>query len=78
VKRKGETTAAARRGLKEAWNKTRADEQEPDTRPAVAGERANDREAHYPSSSLVVDPAVARRKRLNLPWEICGMSRNRD
>src|SRR6266853_4965763 len=23
-----------------------------------------------------VNPAVARRKRLNLPWEICGMSRN--
>jgi hypothetical protein len=43
----------------------------------VAGERANDCEAHYPSSSLVVNPAVGRRKRLNLPWEICGMSRNR-
>ena len=44
----------------------------------MAGERANDCEAHYPSSSLVVNPAVVRRKRLNLPWEICGMSRNRD
>ena len=27
-------------------------------------------------SSLVVNPAVARRKRSNLPREICGMSQN--
>lgn len=77
MKRKGEITPAARRGLNEAW-KTRAEEQEPDMRPTVAGERADDCEAHYPSSSPVVNPAVVRRKRLNLPWEICDMSRNRE
>jgi hypothetical protein len=42
----------------------------------VAGERADDCEAHYPSSSLVVNPAVACRRRSNLPREICGMSHN--
>jgi len=47
-------------------------------RPTVAGERANDCEDHDPSSSLVGDPTAVRRKRLNSPWEICGMSRNRD
>jgi hypothetical protein len=46
AKRKGKTTLAARRAGKKRGAKTRADEQEPDTRPAVAGERANDCEAH--------------------------------
>jgi hypothetical protein len=41
VKRKD---VAARRGLKEAWNKQRADGQELDLRPTVLGERAYDRE----------------------------------
>jgi len=31
----------------------------------------------YPSSSLVVNPAVVRWRRSNLPREICDMSRNR-
>jgi hypothetical protein len=46
AKRKGEITLAARRGLKEAWSKDATDEQEPDTRPTVAGERASDCKAH--------------------------------
>jgi hypothetical protein len=46
AKRKGEITLAARRGLKKRGAKTRADEQEPDKRPTVAGERATDCEAH--------------------------------
>ena len=47
-------------------------------RPTAAGERAKDREAHNPSRLLVVNPAVVRRRRLNLPREICDVSRNRD
>jgi len=40
VKRKD---AFARVGVKEAWNKLASDEQEPDMRPTVPGERANGR-----------------------------------
>jgi len=46
------------------------------TRPTAAGERARNREAPNPSRLLVVNPAVARRRRSNLPREICGASQN--
>jgi hypothetical protein len=42
----------------------------------VTGERADDWRSPYPSSTPVVDRAVARRRRSNLPREICGMSQN--
>jgi hypothetical protein len=42
AKRKG---VAVRRGLKEAWSKHASHEQEPDMRPTVPGEAANDDEA---------------------------------
>jgi hypothetical protein len=38
----------------------------------VAGEKADDCEAHDPSRSRVANPAVVRPKRLRLPWEIWG------
>ena len=42
----------------------------------MAGEEAHDDEAHIHQAALVVNPAVAQRRRSNLPWEICGMSQN--
>jgi len=71
-----ETTLAARRGLKEAWSKSAS----PWTRTgyeAYSDGRAGQwPRSPYPSSSLVVDPAVVRGRRSNLPREICGMSQN--
>ena len=54
----------------------RADEQEPDTRPTVAGDAATPDEAHIHQDRCWVNLAVAHRRRLNLPREICGMSQN--
>jgi hypothetical protein len=56
----------------------RADEQEPDMRPTVAGEEASDDEAHIHQAHWVVDPAVVHRRRSSLPRELCGVSRSRD
>jgi len=52
----------------------RADGQEPDTRPTVADERAIDREVHIHQVPLVVNPAVVRGRRSNLPREVCDVS----
>jgi hypothetical protein len=42
----------------------------------VTGEWANDCEAHIHQVHRGVNPAVAGRRRSNLPREICGMSQN--
>jgi hypothetical protein len=42
----------------------------------VPGERAHDCEAQIHQGVLVVDPAVVRGRRSDLPREICAMSQN--
>src|SRR5262252_6069857 len=38
-------------------------------------ERATNREVHNPSKAMAVDPAGVRRRRSNLPGEVCVVSR---
>jgi len=56
----------------------RADEQEPDEEAYGSGRAGKIPRSPDPSRLLVVNPAVARRRRSNLPREVCDVSRNRD
>jgi hypothetical protein len=75
VKRKG---VAARRGLKEAWNKHASRWTRTGFEAYGAGRASKGSRSPHPSKALVVNPAVVRGRRSNLPREICCMSRNRD
>jgi hypothetical protein len=75
AKRNGEITLAARRRERSAEQR-----REPMDKNRIGGLR---RRASEPiiakpisSSVLVVNPAVVRRRRSDLPWEICDMSQN--
>src|SRR5258707_15444245 len=76
AKRKGEITLAARRGLKEARSKGASRCTRTGSEAYGGGRAGKGSRSPYPSSSLVVNPAVARRRRSNLPREICRMSHN--
>src|ERR687893_5244 len=75
AKRKG---VAARRGLKEAWSETATRRTETGYEAARVGRADDLPRSPYPSTARVVDPAGARRRRSNLPGEVCAGSRRRD
>src|SRR6266849_858982 len=63
AKRKGEITLAARRGLKEARSKDASRCTRTGSEAYGGGRAGKGSRSPYPSSSLVVNPAVARRRR---------------
>src|SRR3954466_3072248 len=69
AKRKG---VAARRGLKEAWSETATRRTETGYEAARAGRADDLPRSPYPSRARVVDPAGVRRRRSNLPREVCA------
>ena len=75
MKRKG---VVARRGLKEAWSKRTSRCTNTGSEACSVGRGANDREAHIPSRTLVVNSAVACGRQSSLPREICRLSGNPD
>src|SRR3954447_6653952 len=72
AKRKG---VAARRGLKEAWSKTATRRTETGYQAVQVGRADNLPRSPHPSRAWGVDPAGVRRRRSNLPREICAGSR---
>src|SRR4051794_27785686 len=72
AKRKG---VAARRGLKEAWSKTATRRTEIGYQAVQVGRADNLLRSPHPSRAWGVDPAGVRRRRSNLPREVCAGSR---
>jgi hypothetical protein len=72
AKRKG---VAARRRLKEAWSKTATRRTETGYQAVQVGRADNLPRSPHPSRAWGVDPAGVRRRRSNLPREVCAGSR---
>src|SRR5260370_36160998 len=65
---------AARRGLKEAWNKGASRMNKNRIQGASAGRAGNLPRSPYPSRTRSVDSAIVHGRRLSLPQEICSAS----